>query len=468
MKILIINISLRPAPARKWPPVGLGYVASAIKRAGFSFDILDLDIHPQPMEVTEEFLKTHRYDVVIMGCIVTGYRHVKGLSAVIKNAFPDTKIIVGNTVASSIPEILLTNTPADIAVIGEGDETIVDLLSCLEKCGKLEDVKGIWYRENGEIKNTPPRPAIENIDEIPTPDWDLFDVEAYIDNISKMINDPAPPIPKEKIRYFPINTARGCPFRCTFCYHAFRDYKYRHRSSSSVIAEMKKYHEKYKINFFTFGDELTFYSIQQADEFADSLIKSGLNVFWEGDCRSGLFTKDEDVATAIKLKQSGCISLSYSLESSNPEILKWMNKKFGPETFARQVELLKRAGIPSLTSIVFGYPNETEETIKKTIDCCIENGIYPSAGYLLPQPGSEMYEYAKKHNFIPDEEKYLLKIGDRQDLHLNMTQMSDDELLDCVKRELARCARDVGIEIPAEKLLKTGFYRSPDEKKRRT
>lgn len=463
MKILIINISLRPLPARKWLPVGLGYVVSAIERAGFSFEILDLDIHTQPKEEIIAHLETHQYDVVVMGCIVTGYRHVKWLSSIIKDKYFNTKIIVGNTVASSIPDILLRKTGADIAVIGEGDITIIELLSCIANSGNLNNVRNICYCEKGEIVRTPPRPCIENIDEIPFPNWNLFDVEAYIANISKMVNEPFPPIPKEKIRYFPINTARGCPYRCTFCYHAFRDCKYRHRSSASVIEEMRKYHEKYGINMFTFGDELSFYSIQQADEFADLLIKSGLNIYWDGNCRSGLFTEDQDITTAIKLRRSGCISLAYSLESADPEILNWMNKKVGPESFTRQVELLKKAGIPTLTSIVIGYPNETEETIKKTIDCCIKNGVYPSVGYLLPQPGSEMYEFARANGFIQNEEEYLLKIGDRQDLHLNMTKMSDVKLIECVSRELARCADELGLELSGDKLLKTGYYRSPVE-----
>jgi len=468
MKILVINISLRPPPARKWPPVGLGYVVSAIKAAGFSFDLLDLDINPQPQAITEQYLQTHCYDIVIMGCIVTGYRHVKWITTAIKKAFPDTTIIVGNTVASSIPELLLKKTPVDIAVIGEGDETIVDLLSCLKESRDLAGVKGIWYRKNNQLLNTPPRPAIENLDEIPSPDWEIFNIEAYIENLSNSANEPLPPIPKEQIRYFPINTARGCPYKCSFCYHAFRDYKYRHRSSASVIDEMRKYHDKYGINFFSFGDELTFYSIKQADEFAELLIKSRLNVYWEGDCRSGLFTKEEDITTAKKLKQSGCMSLGYSLESADSDILKWMNKKTSVDAFNLQVELLRRAGIPTLTSIVFGFPNETEDSIKKTIDCCIKNRIYPSAGYLLPQPGSEIYQYAIDNGFITDEEEYLLKIGDRQDLHLNMTKMSDEELVSCVKKELARCAKELQIQLNGDHLLKTGFYHSPDERKKTT
>ena len=94
MKILVINIGLRPNPKLIMLPLGLGYVVSAIKRDGFEFDLLDLDAHPQPPEITEKYLRTHRYDVVAMGCIVTGYKYVKWLSRIIKDAFPDTMIIV--------------------------------------------------------------------------------------------------------------------------------------------------------------------------------------------------------------------------------------------------------------------------------------------------------------------------------------------------------------------------------------
>jgi len=85
-----------------------------------------------------------------------------------------------------------------------------------------------------------------------------------------------------------------------------------------------------------------------------------------------------------------------------------MEKKVGPEAFTKQVYILKLAGLRAFTSIFIGYPNETPTTIKATIDCCIENGIYPSTGYLLPQPGSPMCTYALEHGFIKDEEEFLL------------------------------------------------------------
>ena len=223
---------------------------------------------------------------------------------------------------------------------------------------------------------------------------------------------------------------------------------------------MRHYVQHYGANYFAFNDELTFFSVKQAEAFADALIASGLEVWWGADCRSGLFTRDEHLSVIHKLKKAGCLALSFSLESADPEILKQMKKKASVQDFSRQVELLRQGGIASLTSLVFGYPLETEQTIKATIDVCIANEIYPSAGYLLPQPGSPMYDYAVEHEYIQDEEAYLLALGDRQDLRFNMTRLSDEQLVGTVERELARCNQELGMELKNGGLLKTGFYRS--------
>jgi anaerobic magnesium-protoporphyrin IX monomethyl ester cyclase len=464
MKILIINIALRPNSLRKFFPIGLGYIASAVQRAGFKFDLLDLDAHPKTKEETEKWLKDNKYDVVMMGCIVTGYKYVKWLVNTVKTAHPETTVIVGNTVASSIPDIILGKTLADIAVMGEGEITIVELLDKLRDKQDTAGVKGICYKSGGKVIRNPARPVIKDVNSIPFIDWDIFDVEVYIKSLSGNLNEPLPPLPKDQLRAMPLNTARGCPFNCTFCYHVFVGNGYRYRTPESVIAEMKLCNEKYGINYFTFNDELTFFSLKQMDAFAQKKIDSGLKIWFDSDCRSGMFEKEEDVAVAVKLKEAGCVALSYSLESANPDILKWMKKKVTPEAFSRQCKILKKSGLPILTSIVIGYPNETKDTIRQTIDVCIENGLYPSAGYLLPQPGTEMYEYAKQQGIIKDEEEYLLAIGDRQDLHVNLTKVSNEELQNTLKEELARCNKALGLGLQEAKLLKTGFYRSPKKK----
>lgn len=465
MRILLINIALRPPTSRIFLPIGLGYIASAMKRAGFSFDLLDLDAHPQAPEAVEHFLSTNRYDVVATGCIVTGYRFVKWLSRIIKENYPETTIVVGNSVASSIPVLLLQKTGADIAVLGEGDETIVELLKTIEDKNELGGVRGIAYKINGEVKITPPRPIIPDINNIPIPDWNLFDVEVYIESQSKALDEPLPPIPRDQIRSFVINTARGCLYNCTFCYHVFRDQKYRWRSVESIIDELEYHHDRYGINHFYFHDELSFFSVKQAEAFASAMLARGPKIYWAASCRSGLFSKEEHLEVARKLKEVGALSLSFSLESASPEILKRMNKNVGPREFSRQVEICKRAGLAVHTSLVIGYPEETPETIRATIDCCIDNGVYPSIGYLLPQPGTPMYDYALQHKYIQDEEEYLLRIGDRQDLHLNITKIPDQELEALVKDELVRANRALDMDLQPDNLIKTSFYRNKPKSK---
>ncbi|MBV5349643.1 radical SAM protein, partial [bacterium] len=133
------------------------------------------------------------------------------------------------------------------------------------------------------------------------------------------------------------------------------------------------------------------------------------------------------------------------------------------EQFTAQTQLFHKAGLYVWTSLVLGYPEETPDTIQNTFDCCRQNGIYPSAGYLLPQPGSAMYTYAVEKGFVIDEEDYLLKMGDRQDLRLNMTSMADEDFEQHVVAGLRKCNELLGLGLKEENLVKTQYYRAGGE-----
>ena len=459
MKILVINVSLRPKSLLKLFPIGLGYIVTAIKEAGFDFDLIDIDAHRYTGDEVERLIRKKDYDAVCMGCIVTGYGTVKSLSALVRQCHPHAKIIVGNSVATSIIETLLTKTEVDIGVMGEGDLTIVELLEAIMNARPLEGVKGICFRKEGKIIRNQPRDYIKDISSLHFIDFSLFDVETYIKNSQYQVNDSLP-IPKEEVRLLPVNTARGCISRCTFCYHNFQSVPYRWRSAPSIVKEIGSLIRRYSLNFIGFWDELTFFSKKQTLELAQEILDSGLQFWWMGNCRGNLFNEDSDVGIIRKMKEAGCVGLGYALESSNPDILKAMHKNVTVKQFCRQTELCHRAGLPVLTSLVLGYPQETPETIRETFNCCIENKVYPSAGYLLPQPGSAMYSYAVEHGFIDNEENYLLAMGDRQDLRLNMTKMPDDEFQLHVIEGLKRCNEEMNMGLKAGELIKTQYNRA--------
>ena len=456
MNIAIINISLRPGAKVKYVPVGLGYVMTSIKSAGYKFDYIDQDLYNMSeSEVLEKI--GDKYDVVLMGCIVTGYKYVKSLVEKIKKQSPSTIIGVGNSVATSIPEELLRFTKADVAFLGEGDETDVEFLQVLERKEDWSSVKGIAYKDSsGKIIYTGVREPISDISKLYI-DYSIFEIDKYIQYMNNGIARPLP-IPEEDLKAFPINTARGCINKCTFCYHVFRNNMYRRRTIKAIMNDIEYLINHHGVNYIMFADDLSFYNKKVIEEFLDEKEKRGLVFYWDGTCRGNLFNKEEDLILIKRMKSNGCHNLGFSLESSNPDILKAMNKNIKVEDFIKQTRLLKKGGVSIGTSIVIGYPQETPETIENTFDICIECEIVPSVGYLLPQPGSEIYDYAISHGYIQDIEEYLLALGDRQDLRINMTKMSDNELEQIVEKNIIRTNKALGVVSVTDNLLKTQSY----------
>ncbi len=463
MKILLVNPAIRPDSPKCILNVGLGYVASALERAGFELEILDIDAHRYDHPTVARLLRQKTYDAVGIGTLVSQYGWAKSVMAEVRAAKPTAPIVVGNTLATSVPEILVERTEADVAVIGEGDVTAVEVFTALNDGTPLDDVQGIVYR-NGKTVRTLPRPVIKDVDDIPSPNYELFDLDIYLDKSRWMV--PAPEridIPFDDIRSMPVNTARGCPFSCTFCYHAFQNLKYRHRSPENVADEIQMWRDRYGVNFIAFWDELSFYQDKATERFADLMIERAMNIQFFGSCRSELF-KPETAHIAYKLKQAGCKGLGFALESGNEEILLAMNKHNHVTDFVRQCKILHDVGIEVYTSIVFGYPQETRETIAETFRVLGNANVYPSVGYLQPMPGTPMYKLALDTGRIQDEEAYLMMMGDRQDLRVNLSDhLTAEEMEAAVHDELVALNADLKTGLPEDGLIKTRMYRVSEE-----
>ncbi|QPJ62161.1 MAG: B12-binding domain-containing radical SAM protein [Candidatus Nitronauta litoralis] len=466
MKVLMVNPSIRPDSPVLFPNVGLGYITTAINRAGIDFEILDIDAHRFSDEEVERQIRNKQFDALAIGTLTSHYKWVKQFTQMVKQYHPHTPIIGGNTLATSVADTLVTRSGMDIAVLGEGEITVIELLTALDNGGSLEEIPGLCFRnENGQVVHTEERPVIDDIDTIPFPDWDLFDIEIYLSKSKHM----APLSVQSEINYdkivgMPVSTARGCPFRCTFCYHAFQEKKYRHRTPENVMDEIDHYKSKYDINFVSFWDELTFYQNKATEHFADVMIEREANVFWIGSCRSDLL-KEGDLHIAQKLKQSGCNGLGLALESGNDEIMEVMNKKCDASDFIIQASLMHEAGLEVYPSVIIGYPQETEETIEQTFDVCRRAKVYPSVGFLEPMPGTPMYDYSREHGYITDEEEYLLIMGDRQDLRINLTQMETDRMENVVQTKLKDLNRYLELGLEEDSLIKTRVYRAAKTEK---
>ncbi len=466
-KILFVNPSLRLHSKTKFLPVGIASVMSYLNSENITFDFLDIDINDLEDNQVEDYLGKNRYDVVLSGSIVTHYKWMKWFTNVTRKFNPDCKIIIGNSVAGSIPEIFLKNSEADIAVMGEGEITTAEIIQkILKNETDWENVEGIAFKStNGKIVLNPKRKGIKKLDDFPMINWDKFNTEKYFTKSYA----GAHAIDDKQVRVMPVVTARGCAFRCTFCHFVFWNDPYRYRSPENIILELKRNISNYGCNYITFWDDLSFASLPQAERFADAVLQSGLQFNWNAAVRVDLFgnpkhSRERRIEVARKFKEAGCLDLGFSLESANKEILEMMNKRIEAKYFLEQVEVLKEVGIHCSISVVFGYPIETPQTIKQTFDMCLKAEIYPSMGYLLPLPATGMYDYAREKGFITDENKYLDSITERQDLCVNMTTMSDEKVKGLIADGAEELNEKLGIGLNKEKLIKTGGYNSHSKK----
>ena len=465
LKILFVNPCLRRGGFTKLLPVGLGSVMTYFKEKNYNFTLLDIDINEFDNEYVEKYLKRSNFDCILIGTLVTHYKWMKWFVNTAKGSQPNTKIIVGNSVASSIPELFLSKTKADVAIIGEGEISAYETVEAFRLEKDLKTVEGIVFKDaEGNIVLNEPR-KVGNINDFPIIEWDFFDVERYLNKPA--VNTDRNP---EKMRVLPIITARGCAFKCTFCHYVFWNDPYRNRTPKSILTEIEFLINKYNVNYIEFWDDLSFASAIQVEKLCDEIIKSGLKFKWNASVRVDLFSRarltiEDSIRVAKKMKKAGCYQVGFSLESGNQEILEMMNKKIEADSFYNTIYILREADIICETSVVFGYPIETRETIKQTFDQCLKAGVYPSIGFLLPLPATGMYDYAKVNGFITDEDRYLESITERQDICINLTKMSDKDIMNQIKKGAAQLNEMLELGLNEDTYIRTKGFQNSKVKK---
>ena len=425
-KILFINPRLQEKSKMKMRPVGLAYIMTAVKNAGINFDYIDMYANNMTLEKFRKKVRRNKYDICALGCVVTGFRIVREISIVMRNLYPKIVIIVGNSVASSIPELLLNHTEVDIAVMGEGDIIIINLLLALSKGHPINKIKGIAFLDNNNFHINPRQELIPVLDTIGFPDWNLFNSSLYNEGFFVSKNKKC--LPR---RAFPINIARGCLYKCTFCYHVFIGERYRRYSEKAIIDEFKRLYYEFNASDIIFMDELSFPNISSIERFISEMQNLPFRIYWDAITRADLFRK-KDIPLIKKMKALGCTSICFSIENGSQKILDAMGKMMNVNKIYEHVDSLRKGGIIPKTSVFFGYPQETPETIKKTFDLCERCELMPGYGYLQPLPGTPIYNWAIQNGYIKNEFEYLMQTGNRQIFHLNLTKMPTDEFIDIV------------------------------------
>ncbi len=402
-----------------WFPQGIAYLATAVRDAGHDVTIYNQDIHHYTEEHLTAYLDENKFDVVAISTIGGYYQHDKLMllsEAINKSKNRPFYLIGGHGPAPEV-EYFLRKTQADAVGIGEGEKTIVELIDALGDVEKLNKVKGIAYRVGDEVVTTEPRELIKNIDEIPMPAYDLFDMNYY-----RLLRLPGA---SDTDFTMPMLSGRGCTFECNFCYRL--DKGFRPRSAENIIEEMKFLHENYGITYIAFSDELLMSSVERTREFCEKLIASGLKVKW--NCNGRLnYAKPE----LLKLmKESGCVFINYGIEAFDNQILKNMNKALTTDIIEAGITATYAAGIGAGLNIIFGNIGENEETLQKGVDFLLKYDQHDQLRTIrpvTPYPGSPLYYEAIKRGLLKDIEDFYSNKHINSDLvSINFTELTDEE-----------------------------------------
>lgn len=404
------------------PPIGLAYLASSLRKAGHSVFILDaIGENPHncvPIaedlvlrglsfeEIVERIPKDS--DLIGISCMFSSeWVQIRKLTNLIGAAFPDKLIVGGGEHFTAAPELSMESCPClGICVLGEGEETIVDLANVLQNNGDISQVKGLVIRRDSRFVRTIPRSRITQIDDIPAPAWDIVPLNNYLDNLlSYGVN---------RGRSMPMIASRGCPYQCTFCSNPLMwTTKWLAREPSKVVDEIEMYIKKYDVSNVDFYDLTAIVKRDWIIEFCQELLRRNINITWQ--LPSGTRSEAIDYEVAQWLYKSGCRNLNYAPESGSELTLKNIKKRV---KLPRLIESLRgsvKAGLNVKINIIIGLPDEKHNDIWKTLWFLVKMSFYGahdvSIGVFSPYPGSELYDRLVKEKIITHSDEYFEKLA---------------------------------------------------------
>jgi radical SAM superfamily enzyme YgiQ (UPF0313 family) len=387
-----------------YPPLGLLYIGAALEYNGHSVKIIDLGLEGKPIKQLKNSLNSS--DAVGISVYYNDYNSVAYIAKMIKNFDSNIPIIIGGPHCTFIKEHSLYDIPkADICIVGEGENVIVDVARFLQGKKNISEISGIYYREKNQIKKGKPLEIINNLDSLHFPARHL--VEKY--DYGKVNNSY-----QFKPKITSMITSRGCPFKCRFCArhnNIIKGWNFRQRSVDNIVKEMLEINDKYGSVLIV--DDNFLVDKKKAHILLDKLIqyRTNLNLLVLG---ARVDSADQEIYK--KMKKANVKFIAYGLESGNQDVLDFYNKGFKLDQARKAINLGKKMGFITQGTFIMGAPIETVEHLNNTIKfaCSIPIDI----AFFVPlyyQMGSQLWVEAVKNKKISKNE-YNLSADSRRGL----------------------------------------------------
>ncbi|GIV32537.1 MAG: B12-binding domain-containing radical SAM protein [Chitinophagales bacterium] len=393
--------------------VGLAYLAGYLRQyPGYEIRIVDAKLERLNFKQVLQLVRQWQPHVVGLTAFTNEIKPAAYQAGLIKQEIPHVITVIGGVHLTALPQRTLEEFPSfDIGVVGEGEVTFYELCQALKENKSLDSVAGLVYRNVSGIRMTPPRPRIADQDSIPFPAWDLL-----------------PPASE----YY-VQSQRGCPFNCNFCMNP-NGRVARIRSVDNVIEELNLIIERYHPRRISFGDELFSVDMERTHRLLDAMIAHniGKRVAWDAQTH----VRYVDEALFMKMKKAGVSRIELGIETGDEAALKSMGKGTTLDMIMKAYSAARKAKVPIGSFFLFGQPNETPRTIRKTIALAVKiNPQLPMFGLMTPYPGTEVSKLAARGEagyrlLTTDWDEYNKQIGGAMEFaHLSRWQIEWYQIL---------------------------------------
>jgi anaerobic magnesium-protoporphyrin IX monomethyl ester cyclase len=363
-------------------PLGLAYLAACLEENGHEVKVIDAGVLNYDYHKIISEIKLHGADIIGMTSVTPNYVRTLDLATNLKKEL-DLPILVGGPHVTALTEETMENDCFDIAVLHEGELTIIDLIETIQTEEDLSKVRGIAYKHEGRLIRTPQRPYMDNLDALPFPARHLLpSLNAY---------KPTPSAYR-KLPQATMITSRGCPYHCAFCDRSVFGNKYRARTAGNVVDEMELLIAKYGAKEIRFWDDTFNVDQQRVISICDEIRRRGLDVTWTCLGRVNHMSK----AVLEAMAEAGCWQVDYGIESGNQETLNSITKGQTLEMVRKVVKMTNKAGIGVRGFFMLGLPGENEATMTDTIKFAKSLNLTSAIFHITtPFPGTELYKTAR-------------------------------------------------------------------------
>lgn len=372
-------------------PFGLCYLAAVVRQQGFSTAIIDSQTLNIDVDRTSQLVLSHNPGYVGITAATMAITSASELALKIKKYNPRIKVIVGGSHISALPEDTLRDNPFfDIGIVGEGEETLIELLNMLERRLDIGDVKGIVFRNHGEAVFTGYRFRIRNLDILAFPAFDLLPkLDRYYRVSTQSING---------LPSISLITSRGCSGKCVFCDKSvFSDIVTFH-SAEYIVALIEKLKKEYGIKSILFEDDNFMAFKPRLKKFVGLLKEKRLKISWSALSRIDAIDKD----TLVTAKDGGCWQIQYGIESGSQEILNFYRKGISVEQIKQALDLTRKEGIKTKGLFMLGNPLETQVSIEQSRRLIGEAFLDDvTVTFFTPYPGAAIWNEANSYGDFP-------------------------------------------------------------------